>query len=112
MEKGLSKQWTPEAEQHYKRLLAGCQTFAQRHLVMTIRDVLKYDGRTRQGKRAIAQGRLRIMTASDHDLEEIAKLETMMPGERPSSSVAKRLEALKTERAELQAKGIGRKDLE
>ena len=74
MEKGLSKYWTPEAEEHYKRLLAGCESFAQRDLVMNVRDLLKYDLRTKAGKAAVAQGRLRIAVATDEDLEEMASL--------------------------------------
>lgn len=111
MENGLSKYWTPEQEEHYQKLLAGCRTFGLRHLIMTVMDLLKYDGRTKEGKRAIAQGRLRMITATDEDLNEIAKLESMMSSEEPRPLVAERLEELKKERAELQAKGIRRIDL-
>ena len=68
--------WTPEREAHFNMVLAQPMTFALRHLIMSVRDLLKYDGRTREAKRAIAQGRLRLSVASDEDLKELAYLET------------------------------------
>jgi len=68
--------WTPKLEAHYNRVLARHLTFAQRHMVMCIRDMLKYDGRTREGKGTIAQARLRLSVMSDEDLKELAYLET------------------------------------
>ncbi len=112
MEKGISKHWAPEQEEHYERLLAGCRTFAERHLLMTVMDLLKYDGRTKEGKKAIAQGRLRMATATDEDLEELARLEQEMPERDKRSSVSERVEELKKERAEIRAKGVKRGELE
>jgi len=74
MAHGISKHWAEALEKSYERYLAGCENFAQRHLVMSIRDLLKYDGRTKEGKRAIAQARLRLATASDEELEQLARL--------------------------------------
>ena len=112
MEKGISKHWAPEHEEHYRGLLVGCRTFAERHLLMTVRDLLKYDGRTKEGKKAIAQGRLRIATATDDDLEELARLEQGMPGRDKHSSVSERVVELKKERGEIRAKGVKRGELE
>lgn len=111
MEKGLSKYWTPKAEEFYNKLLATCQTFAQRHLIMTIRDLLKYDGRTKEGKRAIAQGRLRIATVTDADIEELAKLETRMKGGGGPDSVPDKIEDYKRLRARVRERGIKRSEL-
>ena len=120
MENGISKDWTPQAEEHYKGVLAGCRTFAERHLIMLLRDVFKYDGRSKEGKRAMAQARLRFSTATDEDLEELAKLETPIPREIPgeipglhwASLVAERIGQLKKERAQIREKGIRRSELE
>ena len=70
---------------------------------MTIRDILKYDGRAKEGKRALAKARLRLITATDEYLVEIAKL--MGP------PVTEKLEELKRDRAELKAKGIKASEL-
>lgn len=119
MEKRVNQYWTPQAEEHYNRLLATCHTFAERHLTMLLRDVLKYDGRSKESKRAMAQARLRFTTATDKDLEELAKLETRMQGEIPgeipglhrASLVAERLGQLKKERAQIRDKGINKEEL-
>lgn len=103
MEKGVCKTWAPEQEELWARRLKGCRSFAERYLVMSVRDLLKYDGRTKQAKRAIAQCRLRLATATDQDLEEIAKLESEM---LPRQSVAEILEELKKTRTEIKGKGI------
>jgi len=111
MEKGVSKYWTPEAEEHYKRLLAGCHTFAERDLLMSIRDLLKYDGRTKAAKRATAQARLRLATATDEDLAEMANLQAKRKKGDYPDSVERNLKRLKYVRAELKEKGIKRSEL-
>lgn len=112
MQEGVCKTWTPWQEELWARRLEGCRTFAVRHLLMTIRDQLKYDGRTKQGEKAIANARLRLAVATDKDLEEIAELENMIPEQELCPSITERLEELKRERAEIQAKGIRREDLQ
>lgn len=109
--KGISKYWTPKTEELWVRRLKGCRTFAESYWVMLMRDLLKYDGRTKQAKRAIAQARLRLATATDADIEELAKLESEMPQEEPRQSVAETVEELKKTRAEIREKGIKRSDL-
>ena len=120
-EKGLSKYWTPQAEEHYERVLAGCSTYAQRDLVMSIRDLLKYDLRTRAGKRAVTRGRLRIAVATDEDLEEMASLAVVAENDRriergmtveellPLQEA--KVEELKKLRAKIQGRGIKRSEL-
>lgn len=112
MTKGISKYWTPEAEERYKGALAGCKSFAERQLLMMVMDLLKYDRRTKAGQRAIAQGRLRLIVSSDDDLEEMAELESEMHGEGPRPSIAERVEELKRLRAELIAKGVKKEELQ
>ena len=80
MEKGISKYWTPEQEEAWVRRLEGYHTFATRHLLLAIRDLFKYDGRTKQAKRAIVQDKLRLATATDEELRELAELEEKMQG--------------------------------
>ena len=119
MEKGVSKYWTPGKELEYQEQLKGCWTFAERHLIMFTRDFLKYDGRSKAAKRALAQARLRIATASDKDLEEIAELEASMkreiPGEIPglarASFEAQNLRQLEKAQAEIREKGINKEEL-
>jgi len=106
MEEVLYKGWTPEEEALYESWLADCDTFAERDLMITCREHLKYEG-----KRAIAQHRLRLATATDEELEEVAKLEAQLRGDG-STFVAYRLEKLKKQRAEIRDKGIKRSELE
>ena len=106
MEKGLSKYWTPEEEALYQSWLADCHTFAERDLLMTCREHLKYEG-----KREVAQHRLRLAPATDEELEEVAELEARMGGDG-SAFVAYRLKELRKRRAEIREKGIKRSELE
>ena len=106
MEEGLSKEWAPEEEALYQSWLASCHTFAERDLTMILREHLKYEG-----ERAIAPGRLRLATATDEELEEVAKLEEQLRG-GGSTFVAYRLKRLKKQRAEIRDKGIKRSELE
>jgi hypothetical protein len=108
LSKGVSKYWAPEEEEKYKRLLASSDTFAERHLIMTIRDLLKYDGRTKEAKKAVAQGRLRLVTATDEELEDLVRLESLMPG-NDKGSAEERLQNYKTLRAKINEKGINYK---
>lgn len=106
MEKGISKYWTPEQEEAWARRLEGSHTFAARHLLLTIRDLFKYDGRTKQAKRAIAQGKLRLATATDEELREIAELQERMQGGGGAAAVPGTLEDYKRERATIREKGL------
>jgi hypothetical protein len=113
-EEGISKYWTPGREMEFEHRLEGCRTFAERHLVMLTRDVLKYDGRSKAAKAAIAQARLRLAVASDKDLEEMAELEARMqkdnPGEIPGFAKAifraQKKRELQNTRAKIQQAGI------
>ena len=121
MQKGVSKYWTPEKEEHYERVLAGCLTYAQRDLVMGVRDLLKYDLRTRAGKRAVTRGRLRIAVATDEDLDEIAsfavvaendrRIEKGMTVEELLPLQEAKVEELKKLRAKIREKGIKKEEL-
>ena len=120
MEKGVCKTWTPGQELEFKEYIKQCKTFAERHLAMVTRDVLKYDGRSKGFKRAMAQARLRLAVATDDELEEIAKLMAGMHSERPgeipglhrASLVAENLGYLKNTRAEIRQKGIERSEMQ
>jgi len=121
MEKGVCKTWTPQAEEHYERVLAGCSTYAQRDLVMSIRDLLKYDLRTRAGKGTVTRGRLRIAVATDTDLEEMAsfvvvaendrRIEGGMTVEQLLPLQEAKVEELKKLRAKINRRGIKRSEL-
>ena len=112
MDKGLSKSWTPQSEKHFERLLATCRTFAARDLVMSLRDILKYDLRTKESKRAVAQARLRLASATDNDLRQMAELELAIAGEDSFETVPEKVEELKKMRAKIREKGIRKSDLE
>jgi len=122
MEKGVSRYWTPETEEHYKRVLASCLTYAQRDLVMGVRDLLKYDLRTKAGRRALAREQLRIAVATDEDLEEMASYVVVAEnnkGIEKSMTVSDFLPLQEAEvnkfkklRAKIRERGIGESELE
>ena len=120
MENGVCKTWTPGQELKFEEQIKHCRTFAERHLIMTIRDVVKYDGRSKESKRAMAKAKLRLAVATDEDLKELAELGVLMmvkerPGEIPglhrASLVAENLRHLKNDRAKIREKGIKRSEL-
>jgi len=122
MEKGVSKYWTPKQEKVFTQMVASSQTFAERDLVMSIRDLLKYDLRTKEGKKAIARGRLRLAVANDEDLEELAALQVGLENkERIEKGMTReellplqeaRVEVLKNLRAKIRHRGIKKGELE
>jgi len=81
MENGICKTWTPGQELKFEEHIKHCRTFAERHLAMLVRDVLKYDGRSKESKRAMAQARLRLAVATEEDLKELAELQVQLEGE-------------------------------
>jgi len=113
MEKGVNQHWTPADEAHYNSLLGDSQTFAGRHLLMLLRDVQKYDLRTKAGRRAVAQGKLRLATATDDELTELATLEAELFSKDKllSTATAERLESLKQTRAHIRKQGIKKGEL-
>lgn len=112
MEKGLSKYWTAEQEELWAGRLSKCHTFAERHITTILRNIYKYDWRTKQAKKANAQARLQLIIATDADLEELANLEAKIYQATDPEQVTKRLEELKKQRGALREKGIKRSDLE
>ncbi|MBA7619562.1 hypothetical protein ES703_26901 [subsurface metagenome] len=111
MAKGTGRYWTEAVERLYERYLAGCENFAQRHLVMSIRDLVKYDQRTKQGKRATAQARLRLATASDEDLEQLAKLRVQIFYNGDSQFVDEAIEHYRQLRERVREKGVGKEEV-
>ena len=119
MENGICKTWTPGQELKFEERIKHCSTFAERHLTMLLRDVLKYDGRSKESKGAMAKARLRLAVATDEDLKELAELQALMEEERPgeipglhrASLVAENLGHLKNDRAKIREKGIKRSEL-
>jgi len=114
MEKGLSKDWTPGLEIKFEQAIKGCRSFAERHHCMFLRDFLKYEGRSKEAKRALEQASLRLAIATDKDLWELAALHVKhaedKPGEIPglqrASFVSEQLGHLKQLRAMIREKGI------
>ncbi len=119
MEKGISKYWPPGKELEFEERIKRCRTFAERHLTMMVRDLLKYDGRSKESKRAMAQASLRLSVATDEDLKELAELQVRQPAESPGEIpglhravlVAEKLKELKKLRDSIREKGIKRSEL-
>lgn len=71
----VSKPWNDQLEIIFDDALAKTQGFGERHLILSLRDKLKYDGRTRKGKLARKRVQFRLAAASDGDLADLAKYE-------------------------------------
>lgn len=112
MENGIHGSWTPGREEQSKRLIEDSHSFAMRNLMLNLRDLLKYDHRTKEGRRAQAQARLRLATATDEDLMEMAKLQVSLVGKDKTETVAEVFERLQVARARVREKGIDRSELE
>lgn len=111
MAAGINPTWTEVQEVGFNRYLESCQDFGLRHLIMMIRDLLKYDGRTKEGKRAVTQARLRIATATDEELAQLANLQAQITGGADPQALALALEQLKQLRDAVREKGIKKGDL-
>lgn len=121
MEKGgVNEYWTPEQELIWEMRIRAARSFAETHIAMLVRDVLKYDGRSKESRRAKAQARLRISLASDADLKELAELEVSteerkpgwIPGMDRAFRVTERFGESKEERAKIKEEGIKSIELE
>lgn len=108
MEKGLSNHWTPEKEAIFQRFLAGARTFAERYMITMIGNVLKYDGRTREAKKATARLHLSLATASEDDLVELAGLQHQLVGPGAHHTAHERLKELVALQDKVKARGIPR----
>lgn len=75
MEKGTIKGWTPELEAYFKRLIDMANGFAERFMITNVRNILKYDNRTIEYKRARSKAHLALFAASDEELKELAELQ-------------------------------------
>jgi len=109
MEKGLCKDWTPEMEVRFQRRLAGARTWAERHAFQTICNLIRYDLRTTEAKKARARLQLDLVVATDQDLRELAELEKETYLADSSSSIEERLEELINGREAIKARGIPEK---
>jgi len=108
---GITQYWSEGQERFYERLLAGSSTPAMQHLVMTIRDLLKYDQRSKQAKRAVTQGRLRLATATDDELADLARLEARIGGNSDPRLLNLKLEQLKQLRQSVREQGIRKEEI-
>ncbi|GAI61678.1 unnamed protein product [marine sediment metagenome] len=101
-DKGLSEFWTPTLEAKFNLYLngpnmRGPNSFPARHVILSLRDALKYDSQTREGQRAQDAARLRIATATDDELREIAEIEHFI---KDDGSIEQNLLELKESQAQ------------
>lgn len=121
MEKGgVNEYWTPKQELIWGMRILAARNFAETHMAMLLRDIMKYDWRSKESRRPKAQARLRIALASDANLKELAELEVSIeeknpgwiPGLDRALRVTERFGELKEERAKIKEEGIKSIDLE
>jgi len=117
---GVNQYWTQHQEMEWEMRIGACKSFAEKHMNILMRDVLKYDGRSKESRRAKAQARLRIALANDADLLELAEFEVSVeknapgwiPGLDKACRVTERLKELKEQRARIKEDGITSDDLQ
>lgn len=110
MENGINSTWTPETAEWWQSRIDTCPTFASRHLITGLRDLQKYDGSSREGKRADAQARLRMATATDKELRDLAELKVILLKGK-AVTVEDELDLLMRTRARIREEGIKRSEL-
>jgi len=118
--KGVNQYWTPAQETAWEMRIRASRDFAEKHLAIIMRDVLKYDGRSKEARRAKTQSRLRLVTASDAELLGLADLEVSVeetepgwiPGLDKSIRVKERLAELIKQRNRIKEDGIKSGDLQ
>jgi len=112
MENGIRKDWTPKHEEKFNNFIGTCKTFPERQLIMSIRDTLKYDQRTKEGKIVATKAKLRLATSTDDELADMVSLEAALTGKKDMEEMLKRLEELEKLRADIIRKGIKKSELE
>lgn len=112
MEKGISKHWTPEQDAQFKRMLDAPLSFAMRFILTSIRNLLKYDHRTRESKKARARLHLMLATATDDDLAELEALQKEKLGEEGYRKLAEETLDFWEIRERVRATGIPRELIE
>jgi hypothetical protein len=69
--KGILSTWTPEQETYFQWLIDSTKSFAERYMISSTRNFLKYDSRSRESKKAMAKLHLMLVMASDEELTEL-----------------------------------------
>lgn len=108
-EKGIAKTWTPELEKHFSKVLDMKLPFVQREFITSIRDLLKYDGRSKAARKARARRRLRLAFSSDEELLELATQELLFF--KDSTPPEEKLKELKEVRDTIKQRGIKKSEL-
>lgn len=97
MEKGVNGNWTEADEARWNELMGSIKSFPMKHILLLFQAVVKYDLRTVPGRRAINRARLRLATATDDDLQDMAEVEVELFGRKSTiyADVSVNLERLK-----------------
>jgi len=88
---GVTKSWNDQLEILFDDALVKVQGFGERDLILSLRDKLKYDGRTRKGKLASKRIQIRLAMASDDDLADLAKCEAGLGADMTEEEIFERL---------------------
>ncbi len=78
-------------------------SFGEKHIRLSLRDVLKYDRRTREGRLARKIAEMRLAMATDDDLVDLARCEARLFGTELDCTWQKVLERLIERRKKLQS---------
>ena len=111
-EKGLAKYWTPETERFWQAWIDTAPNFVAKHWVRTLGDALKYDHRSKEYKRAMAQSHLRLITFTDKECEMLAILEKLGMDRTMPLDVSEDIKEVKERRNKALKKGVTPRELE
>lgn len=108
MEKGVRKDWTPEDEARYQKILAGATTFAERYIILSTTGLLKYDLRTKAAKRHQARLHLMLASATDDEVEGLEALYKEKLGEEGYRRLREEVPSPWELRDKIRAEGVPR----
>ena len=110
-EDGVNSNWAETDEARWNDLLVSVETFAVKHVLLLFRAIIKYDLRTVAGRRAIKQARLRLATATEDDLREMAEFEAELFGSKANDYIDVSVNLVRLREAREAAKDLLRKEV-
>ncbi len=111
-ENGIATIWTPELEASFQERIDTAPNFAAKHFAMTLRDLLKFDHRSKAFRRALAQAQLRMATLTDKECEQLAVLRSFLPGKTRDMLIDEATRKVKELRDRVIIAGINKEELE
>lgn len=112
MGKGIVLTWGPGLDAEFQKLIDSANGFAERYMITSLRNILKYDGRTREAHKARARLHLMLAMATDQDLAELEALALERLGEEGYQKMREVAPSWRAAQEKIRTNGIPRDLLE